>query len=40
MHLILLEEKQLPYLKAPSGGPLVQHSILAMLEFYKQKKIP
>jgi dihydroorotase len=34
-----IEEKQLPYLKAPSGGPLVQHSILAMLEFYKQKKI-
>lgn len=34
-----LEEKQLPYLKAPSGGPLVQHSLLAMLEFYKQKKI-
>ena len=34
-----LEEKQLPYLKAPSGGPLVQHSVLAMLEFYKQGKI-
>lgn len=34
-----LEEKQLPYLKAPSGGPLVQHSILAMMEFYKQGKI-
>lgn len=34
-----LEEKQLPYLQAPSGGPLVQHSVLAMLEFYKQKKI-
>jgi dihydroorotase len=34
-----LEEKKLPYLQAPSGGPLVQHSILAMLEFYKQKKI-
>lgn len=34
-----IEEKQLPYLQAPSGGPLVQHSILAMLEFYKQKKI-
>ncbi|MBI3520179.1 MAG: dihydroorotase [Bacteroidetes bacterium] len=34
-----LEEKQLPYLQAPSGGPLVQHSILAMLEFYKQHKI-
>ena len=34
-----LEEKQLPFLKAPSGGPLVQHAILAMMEFYKQKKI-
>ena len=34
-----LEEKQLPYLKAPSGGPLVQHAILAMMEFHKQKKI-
>lgn len=34
-----IEEKQLPYLKAPSGGPLVQHSVLAMLEFYKQGKI-
>ncbi|MES2679117.1 MAG: dihydroorotase [Bacteroidota bacterium] len=34
-----LEEKNLPYLKAPSGGPLVQHSILAMLDFYHDKKI-
>jgi len=34
-----LEEKKLPYLKAPSGGPLVQHSVLAMLDFYHQKKI-
>lgn len=34
-----LEEKNLPYLKAPSGGPLVQHSILAMLDFYHNKKI-
>ncbi len=34
-----IEEKQLPYLQAPSGGPLVQHSILAMLDFYKQQKI-
>lgn len=34
-----IEEKLLPYLKAPSGGPLVQHSILAMLDFYHQKKI-
>ncbi|HOZ86835.1 MAG TPA: dihydroorotase, partial [Bacteroidia bacterium] len=34
-----LDEKKLPYLKAPSGGPLVQHSILAMLDFYHDKKI-
>jgi dihydroorotase len=35
-----VEEKSLPYLKAPSGGPLVQHSVLAMLDFYHAKKIP
>jgi dihydroorotase len=29
-----LEEKQNTYFKAPSGGPLVQHSLVAMLEFY------
>ena len=34
-----LEEKQQSYLKAPSGGPLVQHSIVAMLDFYHQGKI-
>jgi dihydroorotase len=34
-----LEEKKQSYLKAPSGGPLVQHSILAMLDFYHLKKI-
>jgi dihydroorotase len=34
-----IEEKSQPYLKAPSGGPLVQHSIAAMLDFYHQKKI-
>ena len=27
-----LEEKNNPYLKAPSGGPLVQHSLVAMLD--------
>lgn len=35
----LLEEKNNTYFKAPSGGPLVQHSLVAMLEFYKQGKI-
>lgn len=34
-----IEEKMLPYLKAPSGGPLVQHSVLAMLEFHKKGSI-
>jgi len=33
------EEKSAPYLKAPSGGPLVQHSILAMLDLNHNKKI-
>lgn len=34
-----LEEKSLPYLQAPSGGPLVQHSLQAMIQFHKQGKI-
>ncbi|MGG7036685.1 MAG: dihydroorotase, partial [Flavobacterium sp.] len=34
-----LEEKKQPYLKAPSGGPLVQHSVVAMFEAYHQGKI-
>lgn len=34
-----LDEKQQPYLNAPSGGPLVQHSLVAMLDFYHQGKI-
>jgi dihydroorotase len=34
-----LEEKQRKYLEAPSGGPLVQHSLVAMLEFYHKGKI-
>lgn len=33
------EEKKQSYFKAPSGGPLVQHSLIAMLELYRQKKI-
>ena len=32
-------EKNNSYFKAPSGGPLVQHSLLAMLDFYHQEKI-
>ena len=34
-----LEEKSNPYLKSPSGGPLVQHALNAMLEFVLQRKI-
>jgi len=34
-----LEEKSQIYTKAPSGGPLVQHGLLAMLEAVKDKKI-
>jgi dihydroorotase len=34
-----LEEKKQPYLTAPSGGPLVQHSLPAMMEFVKQGRI-
>lgn len=34
-----LEEKSQPYLQAPSGGPLVQHALPAMLEMYHQGKI-
>jgi len=34
-----LEEKKHDYFQAPSGGPLIQHSLVAMLEFYHQKKI-
>jgi dihydroorotase len=33
------EEKTNTYFKAPSGGPLVQHSLVAMLELYHQNKI-
>lgn len=33
------EEKQQLYFKAPSGGPMVQHSLVAMLELYHQGKI-
>ncbi len=32
----LLNEKQQVYTKAPSGGPLVQHSLVAMLELWKK----
>lgn len=34
-----LEEKDNPYGDAPSGGPLIQHSLTAMLEFVHKGKI-
>lgn len=34
-----LAEKQMNYWQAPSGGPLVQHSVLAMMDFVKAGKI-
>jgi dihydroorotase len=34
-----IAEKEQPYLQAPSGGPLVQHALSALLEMYHQSKI-
>lgn len=34
-----LEEKRQVYTKAPSGAPMVQHALPALLEFYKKDKI-
>jgi len=34
-----IEEKKQSYLRAPSGGPLIQHSLIAMLEFVHQQKM-
>jgi dihydroorotase len=34
-----LEEKSLPYTQCPSGGPLIQHSVVAMFEFWHRGKI-
>lgn len=33
------EEKENSYFNAPSGGPLIQHSLVAMLEFHHHNKI-
>ena len=35
----LLSEKEKPYFNCPSGAPLVQHSLVTMLELYKQNQI-
>ncbi|WP_299251691.1 dihydroorotase [uncultured Cytophaga sp.] len=34
-----IEEKEKAYIDAPSGGPLVQHSLVALLEKYHEGKI-
>ncbi len=34
-----IEEKEQPYLQAPSGGPLVQHALQALLDLVKQGKM-
>ena len=34
-----IEEKSNPYTSAPSGGPLVQHALVALLEMHHQGKI-
>jgi dihydroorotase len=34
-----LDEKSNSYLKAPSGGPLVQHAVVALMEFYHKGRI-
>ena len=34
-----IDEKNNKYFKAPSGGPLVQHALVVMLEFYHQGKV-
>jgi dihydroorotase len=36
----LLDEKLKPYLQAPSGGPLVQHSLQIMADATSQRNIP
>jgi len=34
-----IEEKNNTYFKAPSGGPLIQHSLVAMIDLHQQGKI-
>src|SRR5690606_15656329 len=34
-----IEEKSKPYVQAPSGGPLVQHALQALLDMVKQQKL-
>ena len=34
-----LEEKERPFFKAPSGGPMVQHALVSILEFVQQERM-
>ena len=34
-----IDEKNNAYFNAPSGGPMVQHAILALLDLYKRGEI-
>lgn len=34
-----LDEKNRPFFKAPSGGPMVQHALVSILEFVQQERI-
>ena len=34
-----VDEKSNPYTKAPSGGPLVQHAVVALMEAYHREQI-
>lgn len=34
-----LEEKSKPYIDAPSGGPLVQHALQALIDLYYERKL-
>ena len=35
-----LEEKNNPYTKAPSGGPLVQHALCALVDLHRKENVP
>ena len=35
-----IEEKSRKYLQAPSGGPMVQHAVVAMFDSFKKRELP
>lgn len=35
-----LDEKNRPFFTAPSGGPMVQHALVSILEFVQQERMP